>query len=286
MTKQSAAFLSIVSNSILVIFKVVAGILMGSVSVISEAIHSGIDLVASVVAWVSIKKANEPADHDHPFGHGKFENISGAFEAILIFFAAVLIIIEAVKKLFEHSVMEKLDWGIGVMAISVIVNIAISKLLFSIARKTNSIALEADAMHLSTDVLTSLGVMIGLVLIRFTHLAWLDPVIAVAVAGMIIKAAVDLTRRSVGDLADQSLPEQEVGRIDGILRRYPQLLGFHKLRTRKNGNQREIDLHIQLDEEMQISSAHDLCDRIESDIKKELPGAYVTIHTEPFKTPA
>jgi cation diffusion facilitator family transporter len=185
MQKKHAALLSVVSNTVLIAFKITAGILMGSISVISEAVHSAIDLVASIVAYFSIKKAVEPADHDHPFGHGKFENISGFFEAMLIFFAAVMIIYEAVQKLFHPIEVERLGWGIGVMFISVIVNTFISKTLFKISKRTNSIALEADAMHLYVDVFTSLSVMAGLAVIKLTHWEILDPVIAIVVACMI-----------------------------------------------------------------------------------------------------
>ena len=281
MHKQRAALLSILSNTVLIIFKIAAGILMGSISVISEAVHSSIDLVASMVAYFSIKKAGEPADHDHPFGHGKYENISGFFEAMLIFFAAVMIIYEAVKRLFHPGEVEQLGWGIVVMLVSFIVNIVISRILFTTAKKSGSIALEADAMHLSADVYTSFSVMAGLAVIKFTHWEILDPVIAIVVACLIGKASVDLTKKSLRDLADQSLPDSELQSIGRILQGYPQVLNYHKLRTRKSGDRREIDIHITMEKTTSLEYAHALCYQIENNIKAAFPGSHITLHVEP-----
>ena len=254
---------------------------MGSISVISEAAHSGIDLIASIVAFFSIKMAVEPADRKHPYGHGKFENISGFFEAMLIFFAAAMIIFESVKKLFHPVDVEKLDWGIGVMLVSVIVNIIISRLLFKASKRTGSIALEADAMHLNIDVFTSLSVMAGLMVIRFTHIEILDPIIALAVALMICKASIDLTKRSIKDLLDERLPDDEEKTIHRVLDSYPDVISYHKLRTRRSGNQREIDIHITMEKNASLEKVHELCNTIEHEINLALPGTTITIHAEP-----
>ena len=282
MKKTRVPIISITSNSVLLLFKIVAGILMGSVAVISEAVHSGIDLLASTVAFVSIRKAEEPADQDHPFGHGKFENLSGAFEALLIFAAAAIIIFEAVNKLRHPVMVEKLDWGIGIMLVAAVVNIIVSRVLYKFAKSTGSIAIEADAMHLWVDVFTSGGVMIGLVLIKLTHWDVLDPVIAILVAGLILKAAFDLTLKAIADLADRCLPDNEIDSILAIVDGNPDVHGHHKLRTRKSGSRREIDLHIKVDKNASVQEAHEICFRIENAIKEALPGAYVTIHVEPY----
>jgi cation diffusion facilitator family transporter len=281
MKKTHVPLISITSNSLLVFFKILAGVLMGSVAVISEAVHSGIDLLASAVAFVSIRKAEQPADSDHPFGHGKFENLSGAFEALLIFAAAALIIHEAINKLQHPTEVEKLGWGIVVMLIATVVNIVVSRVLFRFARSTGSIAIEADAMHLWVDVFTSAGVMIGLILIRFTHWPVLDPVIAILVAGLILKAAFDLTVKAIADLADRRLPDDEIASIHAIIDKNPDVQGYHKLRTRKSGSRREIDIHIQVNRDTTVYEAHGICFRVENAIKETLPGAYVTIHVEP-----
>ena len=281
MNKQRAAFLSIVSNSILLILKIAAGLLMGSLSVISEAAHSGIDLIASFIAFISIQKAKQPADNQHPFGHGKFENVSGFFEAMLIFVAAIIIIIEAVKKLVHPGKVEVLTWGIAIMAISVIMNIIISQLLFKVSKKTGSIALEADAMHLHVDVFTSLSVMVGLILIKITHWVILDPIIAIVVACLICKASFDLTKKALKDLVDEQLPEHEIAKIKEIFDGDPAVIEYHKLRTRKCGQQREIDIHVVMAKSLELEQAHAMCDTIEHRIRLEFPETTITIHVEP-----
>jgi cation diffusion facilitator family transporter len=281
MDKKNAALISVFSNSALLILKIVAGIMMGSISVISEGIHSSIDLLASVVAFFSIRKAVEPADTEHPFGHGKFENISGFFEAMLISFAAIFIAYEAIRKLFNPTDIERLDWGILVMVFSSIVNIIVSRILFVVSKKSGSIALEADAVHLSVDVFTSVSVILGLVIIKLTGWVIIDPVIAVIVAIMIGRTSVVLIKKSISDLSDQSLPECELGTIRGIIEGYHDVLGYHKMRTRKSGDQRELDLHITMDKNTTLECAHDLCFRIESRIKEKLPGTHITLHVEP-----
>ena len=281
MKKQNAAFLSILSNTFLIIVKIIAGLLMGSISVISEAAHSGIDLIASIVAFFSIKKAVEPADREHPYGHGKYENISGFFEAMLIFFAAAMIIYEAVKKLFHPIEMVKLDWGIVIMLISAIVNIIISRMLLQTSKRTGSIALDADAVHHTIDVFTSLSVMAGLVVIRFTRIEILDPIIGIAVAAMICKSSIDLTKRSIKDLLDERLPDDEEKTIHRVLDSYPDVINYHNLRTRRSGNQREIDIHITMEKNTSLEKVHELCNTIENEINLALPGTIITIHAEP-----
>jgi cation diffusion facilitator family transporter len=281
MHKQRAALLSVLSNIVLIVFKITAGILMGSISVISEAAHSAIDLLASLVAWFSIKKAIEPPDTEHPFGHGKFENISGFVEAMLILFVAAMIFYEAIKKLFHPVGLVRIDWGVGVMLVSVIVNVVVSRTLFQTAKKERSVALEADGMHLYVDVLTSLSVLAGLIAIKLTYWAVLDPIIAIAVAGMIGKASWDLTKKSLHDLADHSLPEEELAAIRHILGEYPLIIDHHQLRARQSGNRREIDIHITMDKNTTLERSHDICNHIEVRIKEIFPGAYITLHVEP-----
>jgi cation diffusion facilitator family transporter len=281
MHKRHAALISVVSNTSLILFKLVAGVLMGSVAVLSEALHSAMDLLASLVAYFSIRQADVPADAQHPYGHGKFENISGFFEAILIFVAAGLIIYGAINKIIHPSALQKLDWGIAVMMVSSGVNLFVSRALFRIGKRERSIALEADALHLWADVLTSVGVLGALLVIKFTGFTLIDPLMALAVAGLIIHAAWDMTRRSLHDLADTSLPPEELESIHRLIATYPQISGFHKLRSRRSGRQRELDLHIELSAALSLHEAHAICHRLEDDIKKALPGIYVTIHAEP-----
>ncbi|WP_424359478.1 cation diffusion facilitator family transporter [Methanocella sp. MCL-LM] len=280
--KTSIARLSIVSNLSLVILKLIVGFMIGSVSVISEAIHSGIDLIAAVIAYFSVRNSSKPPDREHAFGHGKLENISGTIEALLIFVAAGLIIYEAYEKILHGVVLEDVSLGIAVMLISAIVNLYVSQRLMKTAKRTESIALEADAWHLRTDVLTSLGIFAGLVAIKLTGITILDPIFAILVALFILKAAVELLIKSVKDLMDVKLPEAEEKEICQIIEDHSkQYVGFHELRTRKSGSDRFIDLHLVVSRELTIEQAHGLADHIEEDLKKRFPRASVIIHMEP-----
>ncbi|MDI6897721.1 cation diffusion facilitator family transporter [Methanocella conradii] len=283
--KRSTARLSILSNTMLVIMKLAVGFAIGSVSVISEAIHSGIDLVAALIAYFSVKKSGEPPDEGHQFGHGKFEDFSGLIEALLIFIAAILIIREAALKLMgqgEGLDISLLAAGIAVMLVSALANWYVSSRLMKAAKATESIALEADAWHLRTDVYTSLGIFAGLVLINLTGWKFLDPLFAIAVALFIMKAAYDLTRRATSDLVDTRLPEAEEERIKSILsEHYLQYAGFHELRTRKSGSDRFMDLHLVVPRNQTVSDAHHLSDHLEADLREEFPRSSITIHFEP-----
>jgi cation diffusion facilitator family transporter len=283
--KQSTARLSVFSNTFLVIAKLAIGIMIGSVSIISEAIHSGIDLIAAIIAYFSVRQSAIPADDGHAFGHGKFESMSGLIEAILIFVAAGLIIWESVQKIFGHGEAMSLDLvyvGIAVMAVSAAVNWYVSSRLMAVATKTESIALESDAWHLRTDVYTSLGIFAGLILIRLTGLTILDPLCAIGVALMIIIAAADLTKRSLSDLMDQSLPPHEERRIRQILcDHHSRYVNFHALRTRRSGPERFIDLHVCVPKHLSVQESHDFADHIEHDIQLEFPRSNVTVHIEP-----
>jgi cation diffusion facilitator family transporter len=280
--KTSIARLSIISNLTLVILKLIVGTMIGSVSVISEAIHSGIDLVAAIIAYFSVKTSSQPPDQKHAFGHGKIENISGTVEAILIFIAAGLIIFEAYKKLMGGVEIEDVSLGIAVMLISAVVNFFVSSKLMKTAMKTESIALEADAWHLRTDVLTSLGIFGGLVAIKLTGIAILDPILAILVALFILKAAFELTIKSVKDLMDATLPHEEEKEISDIIAKHAnEYVGFHELRTRKSGSDRFIDLHLVMSKKVTVKDSHDLADRIETGIRGRFPRASVMIHVEP-----
>jgi cation diffusion facilitator family transporter len=281
-TKTGAAGLSVLSNTLLILLKLVAGILTGSVSIIAEAIHSGIDLLAALIAFVSLRIAGRPADREHPFGHGKVENVSGTIEAVLIFVAAIFIIYQAINRIIAGAIVEYLSIGIAVMAISVVVNIIVSRHLLRIAMDSDSIALEADARHLTADVYTSLGVLVGLVVVQVTGLNILDPIIAIGVSIFIMRAAYNLTRKAFPSLIDVKLPEDEEALIESIMSEHMgELVGFHELRTRKAGSERYIELHMMMARDASVERAHSLCDHLEEDIKSRLPNIHVTIHIEP-----
>lgn len=287
--KTRAAVVSVISNATLVVLKLIVGILIGSVSVISEAIHSGVDLLAAIIALFAVRTAGKPADEDHPFGHGKIENISGTVEALLIFLAAAWIIFEAVRKLANPEPIDAAGWGVGVMLISAVANLLVSGMLFRVGKATDSVALQADGWHLRTDVYTSAGVMAGLLVITMgrllapsVDLRWVDPTAAIIVALLIIKAAYGLTKESARDLLDNSLPGHEEQTIrDCISGHQHKIVGFHKLRTRKSGSDRFAEFHLIVSPAMSVDESHSIGDDIIRDIKAQIPACRVTIHIEP-----
>ncbi len=280
-TKAKAAAVSVASNSLLILLKVVAGLLTGSISLIAEAIHSMMDLVAAIIAFISVQISDRPADERHPFGHGKVENISGVVEAVLIFIAAGIIIYEAVKRLITGATLELVEIGIGVMAVSIVVNILVSRYLLKVSRATDSLALEADARHLTTDVITMAGVLVGLTIVRLTGLNIFDPITAILVALLIVKTAYAITKKSFGGLVDVKLPDGEESVIKScILEHSGNVVAFHELRTRKAGSQRYIDLHLVMPRNASVEEAHRMCDHLERDIESRLPNTNVTIHVE------
>jgi len=287
--KVSVALLSIISNSVLVTLKLITGILSGSISILSEAAHSSMDLIASIIAFVAVRISGKRPDTDHQFGHGKVEDISALAEALLIFVAAIWIIVEAVHKIINPQPLETIDWGILVMLFSVLANITVSQLLFKVGKKTDSPALIADAWHLRTDIYTSAGVLAGLVLIWTgnklwpgINLYWLDPVAAIAVAILILRAAFRLTIDAVKDLIDTSPPPHELVWLSTYLKSwYPTVRSIHRVRTRKSGAARFIDLHVVVDPVMTVTDSHDITVKMTEEIRQNLSGADVTVHIEP-----
>ncbi len=279
--KVNIARLSIASNSLLIIMKLVVGLMSGSVSIISEAIHSSMDLLAAIIAFLAVKVSDNPPDSRHPYGHGKVENISGVIEALLIFIAAIWIIIEAFKKLFSgETELDSIAIGSAVMLISAIVNAIVSRKLYKVARETNSVALEADALHLKTDVYTSLGVAIGLGLIMITDIMWLDPVVAILVALFIIRESYNLLKRAFTPLLDTAWAVEEISELEEVLKKLK--VSYHDLRTRLAGNYRFVDIHVEIPENVSVGDAHDYCDKIENELTTKYENLTVTIHVEPI----
>lgn len=278
--KVRVARLSIISNTLLIIMKLVVGLISGSVSIISEAIHSSMDLIAALIAFFSVKVSDNPPDSEHPYGHGKVENISGVIEALLILIAAAWIIIEAVKKILGEAIELESIWiGTIVMFISGLVNIIVSRRLYKVARETNSVALEADALHLKTDVYTSFGVAAGLGLILITGIKWFDPVIAILVALFIVRESYILLSKAFWPLLDSSWGEKEIEDLERKLNGMD--VNYHDLRTRRAGNYRFIDIHIEIPENESVRNAHQYCDMIEEELKNDYDNLTVTIHVEP-----
>lgn len=282
-TKSGAAALSIASNSVLIALKLAAGAITGSIAILTEAIHSLIDLVASVIAFISVRKADEPADEEHPYGHEKVENLAATIEGILILVGAAVIVYEATHRLVVGASVESLGVGIAVMGFSVLANLFVSGVLYRQARAHESPALEGDAAHLRTDALTSAGVLLGLALVQLTGIDAFDSITALVVAAAIVSAGINIIRRSSGVLVDETLPDAEMDRIEQAIAaaRTPEVAGYHKLRARRAGRRRHIDFHVQYRSGTSLERAHELAHEMRDSIEAEIPQAEVLIHAEP-----
>jgi cation diffusion facilitator family transporter len=284
-TKSGAATLSIASNSALIALKLAAGAITGSIALITEAIHSGIDLVASVIALISVRRADEPPDVEHPYGHEKVENLAAAIEGMLILVGAGVIVYEATRRLVTGAEIESLGVGIAVIAFSCVANLAVSAFLYRRARALDSPALQADAAHLSTDALTSFGVLVGLLLVEITGEVAFDAIAALCVAVAIVVAGLRILTRSGRVLVDEAPPPEELDRIEAAIaserRHHPEIAGYHKLRARRAGARRHIDLHLQFTSGTTLEHAHTVAHHVRGAIEREIPHADVLIHVEP-----
>ena len=281
------ARLSILSNTLLILLKLAVGILSGAVSIISEAIHSLMDLAAAVMAFFSIRVAQRPADAGHPYGHEKVENVSGVVEAILVFVAAALIVVGAVKKLVRREPIQHLELGVAVMLVSGIVNTVVSRILYRVAHQEQSVALEADALHLKTDVYASVGVAGGLLVIvlltRVLSMPWavyLDPVVAIVIAILILFESWKMLKKAFGPLLDTSISAGELAAVEASVARHPET-ALHAVRTRRAGGKKHIDFHLTVPAGMSVRESHDLCDAIEQELEARLSNTSVLIHIEP-----
>jgi cation diffusion facilitator family transporter len=280
-----AAKLMLIVVGGLIVLKVVVAVLTGSISILAQAVDSSLDLLAVLVTFVAIRIAAKPADREHPFGHGKVENIAAMVQAGLIFAVGGLIIYSAIHRIIIGATVELAEAGIGVMLVSMIASIFLSRYLFRVSRAVDSIALQANAQNIAVDIYSTAAVLLGLAVVRFTGLTILDPVIALAVAGLILKTGYDVLRKSFGGLIDVKLPEAEEGVIRACVMKYNyRMVAFHDLRTRKAGSYRYIDLHLVMPKNESVEEAHRVCDRLEKDIMKRLPRTHITIHVEPCTT--
>ncbi len=283
--KKSAVKLMLIVVIGLVVLKVVVAIITGSISILAQAVDSSLDLLAVVVTFVAISIATRPADKEHPFGHGKAENIAAIVQAALIFVAGGWIIYSAVQRIITGARVELAEAGIGVMLVSMIASIFLSRHLFKVARAVDSVALQANAQNIAVDVYSTAAVLGGLLAVRFTGLSIVDPIIAMGVALLILKTGYDVLKNSFGGLIDAKLPEAEEGVIRACIIKYNcRMVAFHDLRTRKAGSYRYIDLHLVMPKNESVEEAHRVCDHLERDIKRRLPKAHITIHVEPCTT--
>jgi len=281
-TRSGAVKLSLAVVIGLIALKVVVAVITGSISISAQAVDSFLDLFGISVTFFALRMAVMPADEEHPFGHGKVEGIAAIVQAVLIFTAGGLIIYAAVRRIITETPLELTEAGIRVMLVSIIVSIFLSRHLLKVSRATDSIALEASARNIAADVYSASGVLVGLVVIRFTGASIIDPILAIVVALYILKTAYDVTRKSFGELVDVRLPEaEEEVIISCITEHRAQLAGFHKVRTRKAGIQRFIEFHLVIPKDASLEEAHLMCYHLEEDIESRLANSSVTIHVEP-----
>lgn len=278
-----AAALSFTSNLSLMVLKFAVGILTGSIAVLSDAIDSAEDSVASSFAFLSIRLASQPPDEEHPYGHGKAESVAAAGQALLIAGGGGFIIYAAVSRLIDRDVEIDTTPGMIALAVTAAVNVLVVLYVGRAARLTGSPALAADTRHLWTNVLQAGAVFSALALVAITDSTVFDPLVALALAVYLLWTAAQVFRAALDEIMDVRLPRREEELIEACLdeQRGGGIRGYHDLRTRKSGRQRYVDFHLIVDPQQTVAAAHGLCDTLEEAIHERLPSATVTIHLEP-----
>jgi len=281
-TERGAANLLIGVVISLILLKVIAGWISGSISVFAQAADSFLDLFAGLVTFFAVRIATKPADEEHPFGHGKVEDMAGMVQGVLLFIAAGLIIYSSVQRIINKTPIELAEAGMVAMVVSMVASVLLSRHLLKVSRATGSVVLEANARNITGDIYSTAAVLVGLLVVRLTGLSILDPIIAIGIAIYIAKIAYDAINKPLLGLVDASLPYSEQSVIKSCLAEQGnQVVGFHELRTRRSGNQRYIDLHLVMAKGISLEQAHQVCDLLEVDIRARLPRTNVTIHVEP-----
>jgi len=279
---SKVAFLSVLSNSTVVILKLIVGLFTGSVAILSEAIHSLLDLLASFIAFLSVRISSKPADKEHPYGHGKVENISGTIETLLIFVAGIWIIYECIHKIITPTPIKLPVLGILVMLLGALINFVVSRIVYRTAKNINSVAMKSNALHLLTDVYTSLGVALSLLIVHLTGWYILDPIIGIILACYIMIEAFKLMKEAFPPLLDARLSKEEEEQIIQIIESFKdEYIEYHDFRTRRSGAEEYIDFHLVVASNKSIETVHDLCDRIEEKINNLFHQANILIHLEP-----
>lgn len=288
--KGNAALSSVVAAVALTTFKIVVGLLTGSLGILAEAAHSGLDLVAALVTFLAVRISGKPADAQHTYGHGKIENLSALFETLLLLVTCVWIIYEAIQRLFFHQVQVDVNiWAFLVMGVSIIIDKTRSRILSAAAKKHNSQALEADALHFSTDIWSSSVVILGLVVVKigewvpaWTFLRQADAVAAMGVACIVIYVSMQLGVRTIHGLLDTA-PDGAIDKIQAAVNAVPGIYDGHNIRVRYGGPQIFVDVHVNVPNDYTFTQVHDLTTRVEEAIQAVLPMADVTVHPEPVQ---
>jgi cation diffusion facilitator family transporter len=270
----------------LTVLKIGVAVWSGSVGVLSEGIHSGLDLVSASIAAYSIREAGKPADHEHPYGHGKIETLSSLIESVLLVLASIFIVAEGISHLRHPTTIEHTGYAIATIGISLVVSYLVFRHNAKAGRLTDSSAIQVNALHYLADAVTSAGVLVALSAIHFTGAAWIDPAIAFLIAIYILGVSWRQLRRSVEELTDVRLPNSEVDRARAILESFkPRIMEAHELKTRRSGTHRHFDFHALVCGRLSVAESHEVCDEMESRLEREFPGAQINIHVEPCGHP-
>lgn len=278
--KRFIAMTSVIAAVFLTSFKLLIGFMTGSLGILSEALHSALDLVAAVITFFAVKFADQPADEGHNFGHGKIENYSALIETMLLFITCIWIIYEATRRLIYHDVeIEVTIWSFIVVITSIVIDVTRSRALYKVARKHNSQALEADALHFSTDIWSSSVVLLGLIGASF-NFYYADPIAALIVAIIVLSVSYKLGKRSFDALIDKA-PEGMSDQIKRIIDNIPEVKLSHDIKVRESGPQKFVDLNIHVDKNMTIEQAHEISHKVEKEIMSRIKNVEVMVHAEP-----
>jgi cation diffusion facilitator family transporter len=283
-TPSGAARLLLFTVIGLFIIKVLVGVLSSSISVWAQAVDSSLDIFAVVITFLTMGYSSKPADKEHPFGHGKVEAISASLQAVLLLAASAAIAYTSINRIINGADVSYAPAGVAVMAVSLLVSVFLSRHLFKVARATGSLALEANANNIRSDVYSTGAVLLGLTIVSiWKNLTIFDPILALAVVVIILRSTYRVAMMAFHELVDFKLPEEEEINIKAAITEHfgGEVVGFHRLRTRKSGRQRYVDLHLVMPKHISLEEAHEMCDHLEKDMKMKLLNTDITIHVEP-----
>lgn len=281
--KTSAARLSVLAAGFLIVLKSVTGLLTGSISVWASLLDSAMDIFASAINFYAVRAASVPPDEDHRYGHGKAESLAGLFQSFVITASGLFLLREAVRRIITPQ-PTKAEWlGVGTMTIACVVSVLLVARLRSVARKTDSPALAADAVHYATDVYTNGAALVALLVVALTRWTLADPLISLFISGFILWSAVDVARDAVNVLMDRRLPREIDAQVASIVGRFhgEGVVGFHDLRTRRSGSHKFIDLHLEVEGGQSLRQAHNLSVRVLRAIEADISRSRVQIHIDP-----
>jgi cation diffusion facilitator family transporter len=278
--KNRIALTSVLAAVFLTTFKLIVGLLTGSLGILSEALHSGLDLIAAAITLIAVRVADIPADKEHNYGHGKVENLSAMIETFLLVVTCIWIIYEAINRIITRHPIEINIFSYIVIITSIIIDFSRSRALYKVAKKYNSQALEADALHFSTDIYSSSVVLIGLIVYQLFGFVYADAIAALIVALIVLSISYRLGKRAFDVLIDRA-PINIVDQVDLVIRRIPGVLKYHDLRVREGGAYKFVELNIHVNKGLSIEDAHAISENVEEEISRNIPQCKVTVHVEP-----